>query len=297
MFDMSKFLPRCAFGVSVAFCLFVCVNAESLLDGDVRISGNTTLDQDVEIMGSTLHRNSLILQKESGAGAPYIDIKEDGGLLKGRLYGNPTTGQQGLSLSLDGVNPCIVINDDQTIELGAATTVDGDLIVSGNLIVSGDSQSATPNTGDLFLSTNFTYTLGDPISFDQIIDPGSHITGSPYVFVAPISGYYLVTVRAMGSNLTTTDVFTGTPMCEISIKRNSDVVLSAFQPMLTFGNVCRHALSGTIRLTEGDEVCTSYTMFTTNGEITGTIELAGDEDGISTYMNVHYLSSEAQGPL
>ena len=101
----------------------------------------------------------------------------------------------------------------------------------------------------------------------------------------------------MGSNLTTTDVFTGTPMCEISIKRNSDVVLSAFQPMLTFGNVCRHALSGTIRLTEGDEVSTSYTMFTTSGAITGTIELAGDEDGISTYMNVHYLSSNPQGPM
>lgn len=290
------------FGFTVRLCLlssflFSAIQAESLLDCDLHVSGNVRFDQQFENKGSSLLRDVIILQKESGSGTPYIDFKEASGTEKCRIYANTNAGEQGLVISRDGVNKDISIENDGSIFLNGPTSVDGDLQVAGDLVVMGNSQLETTNKASLFLSSNYTYTLGDAITFDQAFDPGSNVNGTPFAYIVPVSGFYIVTIRICASNLQTGESLTGTPVCELEVVRNSDKILTSFYPIASFGTDFKHSIAGVVRFTQGDSIYACYRMHSPMGPINGTVDLAGDVDGLSTYLTIHYLSTDVEIPL
>jgi len=300
MTDIFRRICRYALIASTIFCFSINIDAQIVI-GNLQVTGNTTLDGTLEVKGaSELFRSNLTLQKASGTGSPLFDIKQSDGTLKARIFGNTTTGEKGFNVSIDGTNPNISIDNGGNIALLGDTEVSGPLHVEGALNVLGDTQFASANKGTMFLSTGYTYTLGNLIDFDSMENPGT-IGGDPLTYIVEVAGDYLVTVRLTSNNLTTTEGILSAAICQVEVVKNDTVVLCAYQSSVSPTSENHHALSGVIRANVGDTISASYTAWAIKlngslGEVAGTINLIGDEDGILSFMRVNYLSSEPPGP-
>lgn len=299
MFDVSCFVRRCMLMASVVFCFSVRAQALQTINDDLRVNG------DFDERGKSTLRDTLTLRKLSGTAVPTVDFKDAGGFLKGRIFANTTTGEAGLNLTTIGTNPIISIKNDGTVTLNDDTTIVGSANITADLTVGGDAQFSSLNKGDMSILNTYSYTLGNIINFDQIGDnPGSNISGIVPGYVVPVAGYYMVSIGLTSNNLTITEVTLSSPVCQVEIVKNSTVVFQAYQPIVNVGSLNHHALTGMVRAEAGDVLYASYTAWAVRlngsfGSVTGTADLLGDADGISSFMRVHYLSTAVveQQPL
>lgn len=300
MLDISCFVRRCMLVASVVFCFSVHMKATTqVINGNLQVTGTA------EVKGIQTNRSTLILQKSSGTGVPTIDLKDSGGLLKGRLFANSNVGESGISLTTIGTNPIISIKNDGTVELNDDTAIIGNVEIAGSLNVSGDLQNAVVNKGDMSLLNTYSYTLGNIINFDQINDnPGNNISGIVPGYVVPVAGYYMVTIGLTSNNLAISELTLSSPICQIEIVQNNTVVFQAYQPIVTVGSLNHHSVTGIIRAQAGDVLQASYTAWAVKldssfGSVAGSVDLLGDADGIASFMRVHYLSTavSSQQPL
>ena len=304
MTDIFRRIRCYALIASTIFCFSINIDAQIVI-GNLQVTGDTTLDGTLLVKGaSETFRGNITLQKASGTGCPLIDFREaSGSALKARLFANPTSGAKGFNISLDGTNPTLGVNDNGSIDLNGPTKVVGGLTVpSGFVTFSDDTQFASANKGTIFLSTSYTYTLGNLINFDSIDNSGSIVGGDPLTFMVPVTGDYLVTVKLTSDDLMTTEGILSAAVCQVEVVKNDTVVLCAYQSSVSPTSENHHELSGVIRASVGDTISASYTAWAIKldgnlGEVAGTINLVGDENGLSSFMRVNYLSSEPPGPL
>lgn len=146
------------------------------------------------------------------------------------------------------------------------------------------------------LSVDTNYNLGDFINFDFIEDdPNGNITLSPnFMYTAPVSGYYVVTLQVIQNSLVTTSPVLGVPMAHSQLLLNGQVVREVFTPYLTFSNQQKGIVTSVFRLNAGDTVQGAYQVLQLTdagiSPVTGTIILKGGDH--NTLFAVHYLSSD-----
>jgi hypothetical protein len=174
---------------------------------------------------------------------------------------------------------------------------------STNVCVNGNIEHCTAFKALVgFAALLTTYTLGDLISFDTIVDdPDSDITSNPTQYLVPISGYYIVTLQAMISDISGTNIIAGIPVSVPTIFVNGVKRLDSHTAFLSFSNIQNSTVSGLLRLQAGDVITTAYDIIVLdpiNGlsNYVGTANLIGTPNISDSYFSIHYLSSDCPVP-
>lgn len=174
-----------------------------------------------------------------------------------------------------------------------------DVCVTGTLfaehIISCETIHATVS-----LSGPTLYTLGTPIPWDVIQDdPEGGISFFPTKYTAPVTGYYIASVHTDLSDLTNSTQILGTPVAQLSLKKNGFTFKEVYQPFLTFLNSQKAFLTTILKLNAGDEI-TSVLDVIVLDQSAGVIELTGTvvlDSGVSpsdanSFFSIHLLSED-----
>ena len=147
-------------------------------------------------------------------------------------------------------------------------------------------------------ATNKTYTLGDIVDWDTILDdPNGDIVLVPNTaYVAPRSGYYAIMLQLDQDDLQGADPVLGTPVANLEILINGTLFRQTFVPFLTFHNEQKATVSGLLSLKAGDVVTSVYRILVMKDGVglddyTGTVNILGtgsEENG--SVFKIHLLS-------
>lgn len=147
-------------------------------------------------------------------------------------------------------------------------------------------------------ATNKTYTLGDVINWDTILDdPNGNIVLAPSTaYVAPRSGYYTILLQLDQDSLEGDEPILGTPVANLEILINGNLFRQTFVPFLTFHNEQKATVSGLLSLKAGDVVTSVYRIFVMKDGVgfddyDGTVNILGtgsEENG--SVFKIHLLS-------
>jgi len=168
-----------------------------------------------------------------------------------------------------------------------------DLCVSGTARI---TETCSNYSAFAQYSANTTYTLGDLLNFDQIVDnPAGSLTTGPTSYIVPASGYYVfgLAIHQLSLNPTIGAIL-GTPVAQITILVNGVTRRTGYFPYLTFNNAQDSVFSTVFFLAAGDVITASYNILALNQTsgllpVDGSIVIAGGT-GTSNIV-VHYLSS------
>lgn len=177
--------------------------------------------------------------------------------------------------------------------------------VSANYVcVNGNVEHCTKYKAHIALSTQTTYTFGDAIPFDIIVDdPNGNVSLAPFPrYIAPVSGYYEVTLGVGLSRINPGNgPISGIPTLRPEVLVNGLHYLKNVSAFLSFGGPFQNTvLSGIIRLNAGDEVYAHMDLFVQDPftgvvRYTGTAELEAIDPMAppftETFMTIHYKSS------
>jgi len=286
----------------------VSISAQTVLDGNVDVTGDLSTDGTLTTSGEalfensvTMHGNKLLLHQKNGA-ATYIEFKDDdasGGQIKGYIKPNAFPGDQGIFMSLDGTTNHLGIVGDGSVHMNNDLYVGGKGTINGDLTIHGNFRNFTDKKAHMYLSNSITYTLGENIDFTNELDPNNNVPdagGDPFGFyMAPEGGYYIVTLRVVGSSINIANTTTGTPIALLEVTQLGTTSLSSYMPVLSYGDQFNYTLSGILRLNQGDMIMGAFSLLSITQagyeQISGTINLDGDVQGRTTYMTIHYLSS------
>lgn len=192
-----------------------------------------------------------------------------------------------IATSLDADAICanhINSGDGRFSYLTTLTACVGDLAVN-DLCISGTLRTANLlNCGKyratVTYSTNTTYTLGDLIDFDTVLDdPNGDVTvaGSTQYHV-PVSGYYIITFQLDQINLQTSDgPILGVPVAFPQVLINGIQRRALLAPFLSFFNEQAATLTFLASLKAGDVVEMKYEVLAINQSV-GQISLSGTVD-------------------
>lgn len=146
-----------------------------------------------------------------------------------------------------------------------------------------------------------TYTLGDKLAFDVILDDpnGNVLIGLPWMsYTAPLSGYYIVTLEIdLNSFVIPSNPILGIPVANPQVLVNGVAFREGFTSFLSFHNAQHSILSGLISLKSGDVVTSSYNALAVSD--TGFTILVGSAiasgngtEAAQSVFKIHYLSSD-----
>gem|GEM_PF-2660112 len=191
-------------------------------------------------------------------------------------------------------------------QLGALSLICTTSIQAQNICVNGNLEQCTCWKAVAGVDPAYTYTFGDPIIFNTIIDDPClsflQTATEGTVYVAPRNGYYLVEFETNFRDLAGTTVITGVPVVQNTITVNGLPRRIGRYAILTFSLDQINSTAGLIHLNKGDRVGGRLHMLVqdpTLGQIAyqGTVLLDGGTpvDQTSpggTLLIVHYLSSD-----
>ena len=148
------------------------------------------------------------------------------------------------------------------------------------------------------LSADQLYNLGTPINWDTIVnDPNGNVSLAPFSYTVPATGYYSITFDVNHHGLSGSAVISGTPVGQLTILKNGNLIRNSYAPFLTFSTSQNSALSTLALLNVGDVVTMYYNVFVMDSVLglipyVGTVLLEGNGefDGKSGFA-IHYLSS------
>lgn len=179
-------------------------------------------------------------------------------------------------------------------------------ISSNGICVNGNVEHCTQYKAWMAMDVDTPYSLGNDINFDTIVDdPNSNVALGPTRYIAPKTGYYIVTLgvglKALIQN-GGSGVIAGIPVSRPEVVVNSLRTLKAFEAFLNFGSPFQNnTLTGLIHLNAGDDVRARYRIFYLDAS-TGVqpyggnviLEGVGDQGQhfSETYFMIHYLSSD-----
>jgi hypothetical protein len=157
------------------------------------------------------------------------------------------------------------------------------------------------------LSTNITYTLGNYIDFDVVLDdPNGDVVTSPnFAYIAPVSGYYVATLELDQQNLMPFNgsPILGTPVANPQFFVNGVLAHQSYFPFLTFLNTQKLLATRLVHLHAGDVaqvVLQDIALNQTSGvmDIAGTTDLLGNGTDINTsYLRITLLNVDCATPL
>lgn len=212
--------------------------------------------------------------------------------------------------SLVAKRACIKeLNDFEHICASSLDAIDASImnIKTNNVCVSDVLQANTitqckPYRATVVFGTNTTYTLGQPLNFDVILDdPQGDISLVPFThYTVPVSGYYIVTLQLDISSLSPTSPNTtilGSPIARPAIMVNGVVFRELNIPFLTFVPQQEATLTALVSANAGDVISSSYNVYTVDPVlglqvVTGTAGIPGDGTEVhKSTLKIHYLSS------
>ena len=157
-------------------------------------------------------------------------------------------------------------------------------------------------------SADTLYTLDNDLDFDLILDdPNGNLFTGPTRYIAPVSGYYVVTLEIDEHALAPNAVFgpvLGVPVSNPEILVNGDVFRQNFTSYLTFLNRQQSTLTSLIHLFAGDIVTLKFDVLA-GQDVLGFIKIPGTVvvEGNGTTENhslfqIHLLSVDCnEGPV
>lgn len=188
-----------------------------------------------------------------------------------------------------------------------ANTLIATFVAAESLCVQNLEQ-CTPYKVYLSLSDTLSYTLGDSIDFDTIVDdPNNDVLLAPTRYVVPKTGYYMVTFGIGVQTFDGPKPITGTPVIRLEVVSNGKSVLKAFETFLTFGTATElqnNLISGIVQLQANDEITARMLLAFIDPNVgattyAGTAELsalsANGQPFTETFLILHYLSSDCNG--
>lgn len=136
----------------------------------------------------------------------------------------------------------------------------------------------------LALTANASYTLGDSITFDAIIDdPSNMVSISPTRFTVPLSGYWQFNISVSATDLAGTVLIAGVPVAYLSVFVNGISRQSSAIPFLSFATNVKAALACDLILNAGDIVTATLD-----------IQILTAAGGLTNYVGTMLLNG---GPL
>ena len=189
----------------------------------------------------------------------------------------------------------ICAHDMETCNLCAKEIKTKDLCANGNIT------HCTNYKAWLSLTTTYTYQLGDIVAFDTSFDPNGDVSGNPAEYVAPKTGWYIISLGFLGKNLTTcpsANPILGNPVIDFRLGIDGEIESLANLATLGWTNKFGNHMTTMVRLHKGAHVHARITMQQVGSssepqDIEGTIELVGSPtDPYLTQLSIHYLSSD-----
>lgn len=193
--------------------------------------------------------------------------------------------------SLSSANLCA-----QNAAIGALCT---DTIVTNSICITGNYRQCSSFSSRIALSTDVTYTLGDPVPFDSIIsDPSNAFQFSPTRWITPESGTYILTAQIRAHSLNGPSLIAGTPVGVLEIWINGMLRRQQLTPYLAFSDGQSTILTTLVSSMMGDEVIVRYKVLIQDSslgliEYPGIVTLVGSPGfTFRSFMYIHYLSSD-----
>ncbi len=180
-----------------------------------------------------------------------------------------------------------------------AELICADEIKTTSICVSGLFQQCLFLTSRMAVSSSYTYTLGDTVTFDTIqSDPSGSLAQNPSRFITPESGLYALTVQLITENLSGSEIIAGAPIGDVEVWVGGFLRRQLFVPYLAFNHSQSNILTTLISLTQGQEVLVRYKVLVLDANV-GLVEFVGHVTMIgapgfannSTFI-MHYLGSE-----
>lgn len=178
-------------------------------------------------------------------------------------------------------------------------------IQAQNICVNGNVEQCTCFKGIAGVDPEYTYTLGNPIIFNTIIDDPCHnfvqTATEGTVFIAPRSGYYIVELETTFRDLQGPTVISGVPVVENTIVVNGLPRREGRYSFLAFSNDQVNDTTALVRLAKGDKIGGLMNILVQDpfaGQVRypGTVTMDGapiTNDSLGgTLLSVHYLSSD-----
>jgi hypothetical protein len=141
--------------------------------------------------------------------------------------------------------------------------------------------------------------LGTIVDFDTILDdPNGNVFFGPTRYIAPRSGYYIVSVQIDQTNLAGSAQVLGLPITGLALLVNNVIFKQSFVPYLSFHDAQNATLTALISLKAGDEVTTTYNVYVLTDAggfqpYAGTVQLFGNgTDEASSAFKIHLLSND-----
>lgn len=148
-------------------------------------------------------------------------------------------------------------------------------------------------------SAEASYTLGDDLNFDNVIDDPNSDVSLPFAYTAPVEGYYLVNAHVSQRDLITPSPVLGAPTAVLQLVVNGQVVRSLMTSFMSFSNHQQSNMTGVLRLMAGDVLTVRYIVNRLSDA--GFVPVDGSvtiEDGLqSSEIVIHYLSSACVVPF
>ena len=151
-------------------------------------------------------------------------------------------------------------------------------------------------------ATNQTYTLGDDINWDTVLDdPNGNIGFVPNThYVAPRSGYYTILLQLDQDDIQGANAILGAPVANLELLVNGTLFRQSFVPYLTFHNEQKATVSGLLSLKAGDIVTCRYRVLVMEDGLgftnyVGTVNVLGtgvEENG--SVFKIHLLSIDCE---
>lgn len=154
-------------------------------------------------------------------------------------------------------------------------------------------------------SSDNTYTLGQPVNWNVIIDdPNGNVSLLPvFTYTVPVSGYYILSFQLDSDSLSGASLITGIPVGAQSVLVNGGELRTQYQPYLSFTDRQKASLTNLCLLNAGDVVTMLDNVLVLNqssglinyvGSLN--IEANGSFPGQSGFA-IHYLSSLNCSPV
>ena len=194
-------------------------------------------------------------------------------------------------IKTDSLKACDIKTDDLT-----ACNIE-----TKDLKVTGDFKNCTNLKAWLSLTTTYTYTLGNVVSFDTIFDPHGDVSGSPAEYTVPCDGWYIIHAGYDSKGLVTPSPILGTPVSDIVINIDGAITTTSDLATLGWANRFSNKTMVVARLKQGAKVSLIINLKAVAGQtastdIIGTMQLNGSPDTHITFLAIHYLSSDCCPP-
>ena len=201
----------------------------------------------------------------------------------------------------DICNDTLTVNTKANIkDLCATTIIASDLYVTGSTRLGGTI--CQPFKASVSFSLDTTYTLGDPLNFDAILDdPNGNVIVAPFSYTVPVSGYYVGMLQVDAKNFAGAIPVLGAPIINTVIDVNGLPFRQTFTPFLSFHNGSRSTVSVLMNLNAGDVITCRYLMYVMddiNGFIpyVGTTLIEGSAvEADRSVFKIHLLSADCGG--